>query len=122
MHCASCETLIKGELQELAGLSDISVSSKEGRATMAADLDVVSTDEILEAVQRAGYAAEVISKKSRKFYKVSPRAAQDTIKVKFTTEIEVPGGQGNRRLSSTVGQDNGYPKNSEPRPADNRRS
>lgn len=85
MHCGSCETLIKSELQDLAGVSDISISSKKGSGTLQADESVVSVAQILQAVERAGYSAEVVGEeKSQK---------DSTIKVKLTTEIEVPGGQ-----------------------------
>lgn len=59
MHCASCETLVSEELKEIAGASDISVNAKEGRAMLTLDTAQSQTAELIEAVKRAGYTANV---------------------------------------------------------------
>ncbi len=59
MHCASCEALISEELKEIAGTSDISVNAKDGSATLLLDTAQSQTSELIEAVKRAGYKANV---------------------------------------------------------------
>ncbi len=61
MHCSSCETIIKEEVSELPGVSDISVSSKTGTAELVLDESKNNTEDILKAVKEAGYEAIVQS-------------------------------------------------------------
>ena len=61
MHCASCEILTKEELQELPGVSDISISSEKGSGELILDDSINSTSDIIDAVKKAGYKAEVQS-------------------------------------------------------------
>ncbi len=57
MHCASCETLIKDELGEVKGVSDISVDAKSGEGTVMVDTDTTNINDLLNAVEKAGYTA-----------------------------------------------------------------
>ena len=59
MHCTSCETIIKEELGELKGVSDVEINAVTGKANLSADLAMVSQEGIIEAVKRAGYSAEI---------------------------------------------------------------
>lgn len=59
MHCASCETLIGEELRELPGVYDANVSAKDGTATVIFDASQHGTEDILSAVERAGYTAQL---------------------------------------------------------------
>jgi Cu+-exporting ATPase len=59
MHCQSCEMLIKDELGDLKGLSDIQISHKEGVATMRMDPKTVSVSDILKAIKHAGYEGKL---------------------------------------------------------------
>src|SRR3989344_4358779 len=59
MHCASCETLIGEELRETAGVSKVSVSAKEKVAKLLLDMEKASIEDVLAAVDRAGYKAKI---------------------------------------------------------------
>ncbi len=59
MHCGSCETLITDELSEVNGVSDIAVHHKEGSAQLSIDPGLVAVSDVLAAVGRAGYTAQV---------------------------------------------------------------
>jgi Cu+-exporting ATPase len=61
MHCASCEKLIKNELHDVRGIKDASVDAKTGKATVTTENATVSAD-ILAAIERAGYKAQLESK------------------------------------------------------------
>ncbi len=60
MHCASCEQIITEELSELVGISDIKVSAETGRATLILDEEINNRQNILLAVEKAGYKAVVV--------------------------------------------------------------
>lgn len=61
MHCASCETITKEELGELPGVSEISVDAKTGLAELILDDSKNNITDVIEAVKKAGYQAEVKS-------------------------------------------------------------
>ena len=57
MHCASCETMIKDELGELRGVSNIKVDAKLGEGSVLLETDTNSIADVLSAVEKAGYKA-----------------------------------------------------------------
>ncbi|EKD99972.1 MAG: hypothetical protein ACD_22C00126G0003 [uncultured bacterium] len=57
MHCTSCETLIKDELGDVRGVSDIKVDAKLGEGTVLLETDTTSVNDLLMAVEKAGYKA-----------------------------------------------------------------
>jgi len=59
MHCSSCETLIKEELANVPGLSNINIDHKTGKGSFFLDTDKTSVKEAYDAVVRAGYKSEV---------------------------------------------------------------
>ncbi|MEN9389610.1 MAG: hypothetical protein RLY61_694, partial [Candidatus Parcubacteria bacterium] len=59
MHCASCETLIKDELSEVKGVGDIKVDAKLGEGTVMIDTELTGINDLLDAVEKAGYKAVV---------------------------------------------------------------
>jgi P-type Cu+ transporter len=61
MHCASCEMLTKEELSELPGVSAISVDAKTSEAELILDDSKNNISDVIEAVKKAGYQAEVKS-------------------------------------------------------------
>jgi len=63
MHCSSCETLVKEELSELPGVSNIFVSSPTGSVELILDEVKNSIADIIEAIKKAGYEAAVQSSK-----------------------------------------------------------
>lgn len=66
MHCQSCELLIKGELEELPGVSEITVDHKTGEAHLVLDESKSSTDDIVKAIKNAGYDATIETKEAGK--------------------------------------------------------
>ena len=62
MHCQSCEILIKEELSELPGVSEINVDHKTGMAHLFLDEAQSSPDALLTAISKAGYTATIESK------------------------------------------------------------
>ena len=59
MHCQSCEILIKEELKELSGVSEINVDYKTGLAHLLLDESKSLPDAILSAIAKAGYTATI---------------------------------------------------------------
>lgn len=57
MHCASCETLIKDELSEIRGVSNILVDAKTGEGSVQMETDTASINDLIKAVEKAGYKA-----------------------------------------------------------------
>ena len=59
MHCSSCEQLITEELLAVPSVSDVLVNHKEGLGKLTFDPSKATIDEIVTAVSRAGYKANV---------------------------------------------------------------
>jgi Cu+-exporting ATPase len=57
MHCTSCETLIKDELGEVRGVSNVRVDAKSGEGSVLVDTESTSINDLLKAVENAGYKA-----------------------------------------------------------------
>lgn len=55
MHCESCVNTITEVLTELEGVSDVKVSLEYEQAKVKFDPDVVTADELKEAVEEKGY-------------------------------------------------------------------
>lgn len=60
MHCGSCETLIKDELAEIQGITDIQVSYKTGKGMLKLDSQKSNTSDIIAAISNAGYTARIL--------------------------------------------------------------
>lgn len=59
MHCANCAMRIEGIEDELPGISDISASYHKQRVVVEYDESIVTDDQIIEAVKKKGYQAEL---------------------------------------------------------------
>ena len=57
MHCASCGLLVDDALEDLPGVVRATTDSRAGRSTVQVDLDTTSVDEMLAAIESAGYGA-----------------------------------------------------------------
>jgi copper chaperone CopZ len=57
MTCGHCEASIREEVGEIAGVQGIEVSAETGRLVVTA-LDEVGDDQVIAAVEEAGYTAE----------------------------------------------------------------
>ncbi len=64
MHCEACEKLIKEELQEIPGFISAEIDFHTGHGQILGKH--ISDDQILNAVQRAGYTAEILANKISK--------------------------------------------------------
>ena len=59
LHCASCSMLVKMELDEVAGVTDVRVDHVTGDTEVTYDPEQTTTDQLIAAVVAAGYAAEL---------------------------------------------------------------
>jgi copper chaperone CopZ len=59
LHCPSCSMLVKMELEEVPGVSDVVVDHVTGATTVTFDPDSATTDDLIGAVVAAGYSAEL---------------------------------------------------------------
>jgi P-type Cu+ transporter len=59
MHCRSCSTLAKEELSELRGVSQVEINHDTGEGSMILDESINSKDDVMRAIERAGYVSEV---------------------------------------------------------------
>ncbi|MEN9328391.1 MAG: hypothetical protein RI947_1199, partial [Candidatus Parcubacteria bacterium] len=58
MHCDSCELLIKDELSEVQGVSDIQIDHKTGKGSLILD-SAATQDSVITAISKAGYQATI---------------------------------------------------------------
>lgn len=98
MHCSSCEAIVKEELSELGGVSEISIDSKEGKGELTLDEAINSKQEVIAAVKKAGYEANIIdsqelSDSSQAEISVikSDKKSGTPIKMKLEAKIEAEG-------------------------------
>jgi len=61
MHCQSCEKIITMELEELPGISNIKIDSTAGTGELEIDNNLVNERTVLQAIEKAGYKAEIIN-------------------------------------------------------------
>lgn len=59
LHCQSCSMLVKMELEDLDGVESATSDFATGLTEVAYDPERVTVDELIGAVVRAGYGAEV---------------------------------------------------------------
>lgn len=102
MHCVSCEILIGEELSSLPGISDISVSHKDGTARFMLESESTTRYDIEEAVKRAGYAVTDFTEENVLFPEASPEPTSFAVleeetppsapfSVKLETRVEAKG-------------------------------
>lgn len=58
MTCAGCETTVKMTLKKLDGVKDVEASFKDGSAKVTIDPAKVTEKEMVEALDKVGYAAK----------------------------------------------------------------
>jgi copper chaperone CopZ len=59
MHCANCAMHIEGLEDDLPGVKTVAASYKKGQMTVAFDEKIVTEAQILAAVARLGYTAQI---------------------------------------------------------------
>ncbi len=74
MHCQSCEVLIKEELGELAGVSDVTVDHTTGEGIFILDESLSTQENVIAAIKKVGYTATLeavkAAKKSKDFKEI----------------------------------------------------
>ncbi len=100
MHCESCEKIIMEEFGDLPGVSETQVNAKTGIATLHLDESANSTEDVINAVKKAGYdsiitsmvplekeveGSEIINIKSQSVDNNNP------FKIKLESQIEADG-------------------------------
>jgi Cu+-exporting ATPase len=61
MHCASCVSRVEGSLRSTTGVSDAGVNLASGEASVAYEPDRVDVQELVAAIERAGYEGRPLS-------------------------------------------------------------
>ena len=59
MHCAGCASAVERAIKTLPGVSDIYVSFASGRLNFVSQEDTPSDEEVILAVKKAGFKAEL---------------------------------------------------------------
>lgn len=59
MHCPSCSMLIQMDVGDLTGVSTVQSDHRNGMTEVTYDENVVSAEDIIEAIAKAGYGAEL---------------------------------------------------------------
>ncbi len=59
MHCTNCAMRIEGIEDELPGIKEIRASYQRGQMTVEFDEKLISEAEIINAVKKVGYTAEL---------------------------------------------------------------
>ena len=57
MTCGACEDVVKSALLKCDGVKDVEVSHKEGKAVVQKEGSEAKTDELIKAVEKAGFTA-----------------------------------------------------------------
>ena len=61
MTCASCQTHVIKAVEKLDGISDINVNLLTNSMTVNIDKDKISNLDIISAVEKAGYGANLVN-------------------------------------------------------------
>jgi len=59
MHCGMCVSRIEKALKEIDGVSEATVSLEENRADVKYDSEMVKSEDMISAVEEAGYSASI---------------------------------------------------------------
>lgn len=85
MHCSSCEMLIKDELSELKGVTDIQISHKTGQGSVVLNTNKNVPEDVLKAIEKAGYKAKINPKNTE----IMPRNSEKTFSQTINTNEPV---------------------------------
>ena len=55
MHCGHCKAAVEGELNKLSGVQRASADVEKGTVEVSYDEGKVSTDDLKDAIEEAGY-------------------------------------------------------------------
>lgn len=87
MHCSSCELIIKEELAELPGVSDVIIAHKTGIGSLKLDTKLNSTKDVLGAIKKAGY--EAVLDKSKITVEKAQKAKRKSLKEIIVTRFVI---------------------------------
>jgi copper chaperone len=59
MSCSHCKTAVEGELNKLSGVEDSNADFEKGIVEVRYDEDRVTTEELRDAIEEAGYSVTV---------------------------------------------------------------
>ncbi len=96
IHCESCELLIKDELSQLKGVSNMIIDHKTGKGTVTVEDGKITHSDILGAIIKAGYKATINETNNINLEKDSIEIIKKTIKqneplrVVFEIKVENP--------------------------------
>jgi len=62
MTCGGCEAAVRMAVNRLEGITDVEASYEEGKATVTYDATTAKPEDIINAIEKLGYKAEVIPK------------------------------------------------------------
>jgi len=105
MHCESCEKILKDELSEITGVSNIKISAPNGSGELEV-LPGVSDEVIIQAIAKAGYQATIVSRVSEPIPQIVDTFEKKTVakdapfRVKLESVVEADG---------SFGTENGQP-------------
>ncbi|MBI2459570.1 MAG: heavy metal translocating P-type ATPase [Parcubacteria group bacterium] len=99
MHCASCEKIIALELSELAGISNIKINWNVGAGELDLDTEINQEAEIIEAIKKTGYEAEIIKSEILSGHSHSAMAPAPATN---QTSGTAANGQANKRISLSL--------------------
>lgn len=99
MHCGSCEILIKDELSELPGISDITIDHKTGKGELELDTERAQPEQIISAIKNAGYEASIqeektpdeVSLENVHVMKKVSTISNESLKITLDTHVEAEG-------------------------------
>ncbi|MBI4973591.1 heavy metal translocating P-type ATPase [Candidatus Roizmanbacteria bacterium] len=109
MHCESCEIIIKDELSELTGVSEVRIDHKTGKGTLMLDENKNSKEDILKAITKAGYTAIIdavhdMGQQKEQEVEVIKRTvkANEPLRVMFELHVEGSDGSTQKRVSLSL--------------------
>ncbi len=87
MHCASCEKMILMELSELPGVSDVTINTKNGLATLTLETNNNSEEDVISAIKKAGYEAVISGSSFVEEEKKTKNADNVAIKIEILGKV-----------------------------------
>ena len=80
MHCAACSAAVEKSVGKLKGIESVSVNLTAGNALIYFDEALIGTDEMIEAVNNAGFKGSLPENKERA--QIKQKAEKDTLNAK----------------------------------------
>lgn len=87
MHCSSCAAIIEKNIKKVAGVKEARVNFVAEKATVVFDEHQAKKDDLITAVEKAGYKAAVIDEKDSTFDTQKRNAEINSLFKKFTTSF-----------------------------------